>query len=159
CYSPPCSECGSGPHWIHNPNCPPGGKGSDTVSSGATVGIDFNGDCIADQVLTLGGPVTIGKRGPADDSANFPGTRPVDGHIDAIDTQISAMMLPGGGVTLRAGPYSGSAQPLQPSLGAVAEKPSNPNLADSFFDVFVEVDFGGGSRGYNTTPIRMAQTI
>lgn len=159
CYAPPCVQCGPGPHWIDVPGCPPGGSGQDTLPSGAVLGIDTNFDCIADTNVIAGGPATIRKLGNFDDATFFPGTRPIDGHLDVIDTEIIGMSLTGGGVTLRAGTMSGSAQPLQASRGVVAEQPSNPNLADSFFDVFFEIEISPGTYGYNHAPIRVAQTI
>lgn len=158
CFAPPCDECGPGAHWIHLPPCPPGGTGQDNLPSGAVFGIDLTGDCIAETNVIAGGPVTIRKAGPADDATSFPGTRPIDGHLDVVDTEIVGMSLTGGGVTLRAGTMSGSVQPLQPTLGAVAEQPGDPSSADSFFDVFFEVDLGG-TQYYNQTPYRLAQVV
>src|SRR5262249_51328396 len=43
--------------------------------------------------------------------------------------------------------------------GAIAEKTTDPTLADSFFDVFCEIDMGGGNRFYNQTPLRVTATI
>jgi len=154
----PCAECGPGQHWIHLPDCPPGGVGADIVPSGAVLGIDRDLDCVADVNIVAFGPATIGKRGPVDDATNFPGTRPIDQHKDVVDTEILAMSLTGGGFTLTAGAGLGN-QPLSPSHGAVAEQPGDPALADSFFDVFVEVDLGGGNYLYNQTPVRVRDVI
>ncbi|RME37392.1 MAG: hypothetical protein D6788_09555, partial [Planctomycetota bacterium] len=136
----PCDDCGPGPHWIDN--C---FLGSDNMPTGALIGIDLDGDCQADRSMVLSGPVSIWRSGPRDDSANFPGLRPVDGHRDVIDTEIVAMSLtnPSAAVTLTAGAGLGVTGPLLPSLGAIAEQPDAPALADSFFDVFVELDLGG----------------
>jgi len=160
CFAPPCAECGPGQHWIDNPSCPPGGSGSDTLPSGAVLGIDTNLDCVADRNVVAGGPITIAKiNHHGDCSAHYPSVCGVPGHDDVIDTEILAMSLTGGGVTIKAGTMSGSALPLPPTLGAISEEPSNPALADSFFDVFVEIDLGGGVRYYNHTPVRVAQVI
>ncbi len=158
CFAEPCAQCGPGQHWIHNPPCPPGGTGSDTLPSGAVAGIDLNDDCIADVNFVVGGPVTIRKRGPFDDSGQYPGLRPVDGHLDVIDTEIVAMTLTGGGVTLVAGAGLG-ATPLLPSRGTVAEQGGNPALADSFFDVFFEIEYAPGQYAYNRTAVRVQTVI
>ena len=158
CFAPPCSECGPGQHFIHIPaDCPAGGFGQDTLPSGAVLGIDTNDDCVADVNAVMGGPVTIRKLGPLDDSQQYPGLRNVDGHRDVIDTEIIAMHLTGGGVTLTAGGGLG-AQALDPTRGAVAEQPGDPALADSFFDVFVELE-NAGNFYYNATPIHVADVI
>ncbi len=158
CPARPCEECGPGPHWIHEPQgCPPGGFGQDTMPSGAFAGVDLNNDCVADVNLILGGPVTIGKRGPNDDSFQFPGLRPNDGHLDVIDTQILFMQLQGGGATMTAGAGLG-VFPLPPSRGAIAET-ANPSVADSFFDVFFELDDGLGRVLYNRTAVRVQTAI
>jgi len=98
----------------------------------------------------------INRSAPRDDSQNFPGLRPVDGHLDVIDTEIISMCLTGGGYTLRAGLGQGGV--ISRSLGAVAEQPGNPTLAESFFDVFFEVQTPQGPL-YNQTPLRLAAVI
>src|SRR3990170_7935425 len=86
-----CDTCGPGPHWIHATPCPPG---VDLIpGSQALVGLDLNLDCVVDTTLRLQGPVNISRTIPLDDSGNFPGTRPVDGHLDVIDTEILEMSL------------------------------------------------------------------
>jgi hypothetical protein len=152
----PCpSNCGTCEQDVCNK---PGGD-QDTVHSGAVLGIDTTGDCIADLNAVLGGTATIHKEGPYDDSNNYPGTRPVDGHKDVVDTEIIAMSLTGGlpVVTMTAGAGLGT-NPLPATLGAVAEQPGDPSSADSFFDVFVELTDGGGNKHYNQAPIRV-QTV
>ncbi len=137
----------------------PNSVGQDTLPSGAVLGIDTTFDCVAETNVIAGGPVTVRKRGPYDDSPSYPGLRPLDNHKDVIDTEILAMSLTGGGVTLRAGTFSGSNQPLPATRGAVAELPTNPALADSFFDVFFEIELSPGSFAYNRTPVRVGQII
>jgi hypothetical protein len=117
---------------------------------------------LQDLTLTLTGPVDIDRAAaPSDDSANFPGTRPVDGHLDVIDTEIVSMELTGGGVTLRAGFYNPNYTGGQHTRGAVAEQYGDPALADSFFDVYFEIDPGplGGPLLYNHTPHRVEAVI
>jgi len=152
----PCGQCGPGPHWIDNPPCPPG---VDSFPSGALVGVDFNFDCFVDLNLVMFGPTTVRRSGPMDDSTQYPGTRPVDGHLDVIDTEMLSLSLTGGGVTLTAGAGMGQGGVLSPTLGNVAEQPGDPTLADSFFDVFFEVDLGGGLFLYNQMPLRVQATI
>ncbi|MFQ6092289.1 MAG: hypothetical protein ACE5OR_06345, partial [bacterium] len=74
-----CEDCGPGPHWVDQ--CP---AGMDHMPSGALVGIDLDGDCLPDRSLVLSGPVSVRRSDPLDDSGNFPGTRPVDGHLDVV---------------------------------------------------------------------------
>ncbi|TWT43640.1 hypothetical protein RAS1_00390 [Phycisphaerae bacterium RAS1] len=137
------------------PTCP---AGIDHMPTGALVGVDVDFDCVRDFNLVMFGPAFIRRSNPVDDSSNYPGTRPVDGHLDVIDTEMLAMSLTGGGVTLTAGAGMG-AIPLAPTRGNVAEQPGNPNLADSFFDVFFEVDLGGENRLYNQTPLVVQSVI
>jgi hypothetical protein len=73
-----------------------------------------------------------------------------------IDTEILSMCLTGSGFTLRAGLGQGGV--ISRSLGAVAEQPDNPTLAESFFDVFFEVQTPQGPL-YNQTPLRLASVI
>ena len=47
---------------------------------------------------------------------HFPGTRPIDGHLEVIDTEMASLSLSGGGATLTAGAGLG-AIPLAASLG------------------------------------------
>jgi hypothetical protein len=143
-----CNQCGPGPHWVDNCRA-----GLDAMPSGAVVGIDTNLDCVRDLVMVLYGSLSVQRTDPLDDSNNYPGTRPVDGHRDVIDTEILSMNLTGGGATLVAGFGLGTI-PLGHSRGTTAERPTDQNLADSFFDVFFEVTVSGNHL-YNQTPLRM----
>ncbi len=131
----------------------------DTFPTGAKLGIDLNFDCIADTSVRMHGPATIHKIGPYDDSVRYPGLRPIDMHKDVIDTEILHAVMSRVGVTLTIGQGLGVGNMLAATTGAVAELPSDPFLADSFFDVYAEVT-GGGLPGpaYNQTPIRV-QTV
>jgi len=149
----PCSKCGPGPHWVDTCS-----GGSDTMPSAAVVGIDMDLDCIEDMALTLAGPTTVVRSDPQDDSMQFPGLAPVDGHMDVIDTEIVAMSLSGGGVTLTAGGGLG-VQALAPTVGAAVEEAGDNTLIDSFFDVMFEVDLGGGMYAYNQQPVRVEAVI
>ncbi|MGB2985790.1 MAG: hypothetical protein WBE26_07895, partial [Phycisphaerae bacterium] len=150
----PCEDCGPGPHWVDT--CEGGG---DNMPSSALVGIDFDGDCEADTTFRLNGPVHIWRSGPQDDSSNFPGLRPVDGHLDVLDTAIVSMNLTGGGIALVAGAGMGQGGVLRPTLGAIAEDPADDTMADSFFEVFFEVDLGGGQFAYNHDPMLVSSRI
>ena len=155
----PCSQCGPGPHWVDT--CP-AGQDSIANTKGIVV-IDLDLDCVGDVELVLGpcsAPdhlLVIHRSDPRDDSQTFPGTRPVDGHLDVIDTEIIEMCLTGEGVTLKAGLGQGGV--ITKSLGATAEKVTDDLWAESFFDVFFEVDLGGGMLVYNQTPLRVEADI
>ena len=153
-FDVPCEDCGPGPHWVDECRA-----GDDTMPSGAVIGLDTDGDCRPDKSLRLGGPVRIRRSNPQDDSRFFPRLRPVDGHFDVIDTEMVGMMLSGDGVVLTAGEGLGYGGVLKPSYGAIAEQPLNKEAADSFFDVFFEVDFGLGLRGYNRDPLRVESDV
>jgi hypothetical protein len=151
-----CLLCGPGPHWVDG--C---AEGNDLMHSTAVAGIDidFDPNCLKDFNLVLAGPVAVHRSGPLDDSIHYPGTRPLDQHVDVIDTEIVTMQLTGGGVTLMAGAGLGS-QPLAPTLGAIAEQVGNPATAHSFFDVFFEVSGGSIPQPlYNQVPLRLESDI
>jgi hypothetical protein len=121
--------------------------------------------CLVDVNLVLGpcsAPddlLSIQRSGPLDDSNNYPGLRAINGHLDVIDTEIISMCLTGSGVTLRAGAGQGQGGILGPSLGAIAEQPGDPEWADSFFDVFFEVNLGDTMLLYNQNPLRLEADI
>ena len=149
-----CSHCGPGDHWVET--C---GAGQDRViDHGAVVGIDTTLDCNPESSIILrccspANPLVINRSDPLDDSTNFPGLRPVDGHLDVIDTQMVYMCLTGGGITLVAGDGEGQGGVLAETLGAIAEIPGDPALAESFFEVYFEVDLGGRDYVYNHDPL------
>ena len=158
----PCEACGPGEHWVDN--CP---GGVDVIEDqGAVIGLDLDLDCAEDASMTLfpcpdSTPLTITRSGPLDDSMNFPGLRPVDGHLDCIDTEIIQMCLTGGGFKLIAGAGLGQGGVLAPSKGAIAELAVSPPdfPAESFFDVFFEVEIPGGVFLYNQTPLKIETVI
>ncbi|UCH86346.1 MAG: hypothetical protein JSU97_07380 [Dehalococcoidia bacterium] len=134
--------CGPGLHWVDD--CP---AGDDLFSSTtAVVGIDLNGDdCETVELdLTLSGPTTVHRDAEAGDQ---------------IDTEIVTMELTGGGVTLRVGNVPGINPDVPPTIGAVVEHPTIWTLADSFFDVFFEVDVPGVGLLYNHDPVRVEAVI
>jgi hypothetical protein len=150
----PCDDCGPGPHWVDE--C---AAGVDEMPSGATVGIDLDLDCRPDTSLVLRGPVLIRRSAPLDDSLNFPGTRPNDGHLETLDTEIVSMTLSGGGVVFTAGAGLGRGGVLSPSLGVILEQSGDDRAADSFFDMFFEIDLGAGRFAYNLMPLRVESKI
>ena len=150
-----------GPHWVDTLPA-----GMDVMLGSATLGVDLptdgNLDGGVDMTATLMGPLTMQRGNPLDDSTRFPGTRAVDGHLDVIDTEIvSLLMTDGGLITARAGAGTGigpDGAALAATWGNHAEQPANSSLADSFFDVFFEVQYGA-SFYYNKTPVRVTAVI
>ena len=147
-------QCGPGPHWIDQ--CP---GGQDFFANAqATIGLDLladgNLDGLVDMTYVLTGPATVSRSSSVDDSMSYPGTRFIDGHLDVIDTQIASMVLTGGGVTMIAGADQGVGPGigLPPTLGNIAEQNPDNSLGDSFFEVWFELDLGGGTYAYNTVP-------
>jgi len=155
--------CGPGPHWIDN--CTPGGT-DHFDRTGALVGVNVGNNCSfpGTMNLILWGPVDVARQARSDDSARFPGLRPVDGHLDVIDTEIVSMNLTGSGITLLVGTSTPGINPAVPrTFGAVAEEdvipPTNSSLGDSFFDVFFEVTGVPGGPVYSHTPLRVQAVI
>lgn len=144
-------------HWVDNT---PGGT---DVIFGTTAlhGIDFDFDGVVDVqlFLTQVGPFNVQRSGPLDDSGLFPGLRPTDGHLDVIDTEMVSLVMTGSGITMHVGAGTGNGGSLLPSLGAIAEQPGDSTLAESFFDVFFEIDLGGGNFLYNHDPLRLETVI
>lgn len=150
------AACGPGAHWVDS--CP---AGLDILpNTAALIGIDIDLDTLVDFSLVVNGPTTVSRQNSSDDSANFPGTRPLDAHLDVIDTEIVSLNLSGGGFGLWAGqgPSPNSGVVLNPSFGAIFEQGGDNTLADSFFDVFFEVDLGGGNFAYNHDPLTIQAT-
>jgi cysteine-rich repeat protein len=154
------ANCGPGPHWVDGP-CDPGLNV--LIGRTAFIGIDFGIDCVPDLSLTLSGDAVIGRSGPIDQSLNFPGPSDcgggscgsIDAHLDVVDTEIISMTLTGGGVVLRLG--DDTSVPIPASLGTVVEK-VDAALAESFFDLFVELEVAGLVL-YNHAPMRLQAEI
>jgi len=152
-------------------SCPPGAHFVDGCmaavdqmsNSDAMVSMDVTLDCVADMnavqmpCMMPAGLLVVARGEPRDDSANFPGLRPMDGHLDVVDTEVLSACLMGGGGVLRIGMGQGGI--IRPSMGAIAELPGNPAFAESFFDIFFEIDLGGGMFAYNQMPLRMTANI
>lgn len=116
-------------------------------STQAEVGIDMNMDGLVDQTVNMLGPTRVLRRSPV-------GTNPA-----TIETEIVAMTLTGGGMTLRAGIASPGIPMLRNTTGQVAERTEDNTLADSFFDVIFEIDLGGGQKLFNHDALRVAAVI
>ncbi len=150
-------QIGPGTHWVDT-----GLPGQDSFSSLMEFGVDITLDGVPefDATFVGGSGTTVVDRSTAlDDSIFFPGLRPVDGHLDVIDTEIVSMQLTGTGAatgwTLRAGVFQGVA----PSLGAVAEQAGDNTLADSFFNVFFEIDGTPFGTLNNINPLRVEAEV
>ena len=118
--------CGPGAHWV---DACPGGidffpltKGVHTIEIFGPMGGIFS--------LFTTGPTTV-WRGP--------GTTIPDHHID---TELVALTLTGGGLTLTAGDGMGNGLSDGPlfSPGKIIEQAGDSTMADSFFDIFFEID-------------------
>lgn len=151
--------CGPGSHWVDG--CV---SGLDTFASVATVGIDVNLDDVKDVSVVLSGPTSVHRGNPVDALVGDPlrgDLGAVDGHLDVIGTEIVSLLLMGGGFTVRAGDLVGNLAidgPLH-SPGAILERPGAPKLADSFFDVFFELQLPGGMVLHNMAALRLQTTI
>ena len=145
------SICGPGDHWVDG--CLPG---TDTFPSVAEIGIGL--PTAESENLSLSGPTIVRRMSPSDDSVNYPGTRPVDGHQDTIDIEMVALSLVGDSPLF--GPVSVELQPSPPTYGVIAEKPTDPSVADSFFDVFFKIDIlSAGVALHTETPVRVTSEI
>lgn len=144
--------CGPGAHWVDT--C---GSGTDSFNARLTVAIDDAPyDNIPNAVFSFFGPVTIFRGNPVDTPD------PLDpGHLNHIDTELVSMTLTGGGFTLIAGDGTGNLSNDGPlfSGGGITEQPGNPFWADSFFDIFVEVQGCENCPLHNRDPIHMTGTM
>jgi len=157
-------SCGPGPHWIDGCTSPD----TDHLNTGAVLGLDLPGDGLwpldltqPDVNLVMFGPTTVDRAAASDTSTNFPGAfgSSADFHNDIIDIELVALSLTGGGITVTAGAGLGNGGVLPPSKGVIVEDPSDNTLAQSFFDVFFEVDLGGGLYLYNQIPLTVQSEI
>jgi len=120
---------------------PPAGK--DIFDSGAQIEVDL-GELGIDQIL-LNGPTTVQRGDPY---------TPPTADKKTVDTEIISMDLVGqspqlGTVRLRE-------SPARPSIGQVSQQqPDSDFPADSFFDVFVEIEIPNVGTLHNEQPIRM----
>ena len=135
-------QIGPGPHWVDTVPYA-------TVSFDGIVHLEIGGIPAQFQ-----GPTTVQLSGAIDDSAFFPGLRPVDGHLDVVDTEVTTMNMAGTGAstgwTLLAGTHSGLSHR---TLGAMAESTTDSAVAQSFFDVFFEIEGTPWGTLHNDTPL------
>lgn len=138
----PCEKCvGAG---MFNPVTCPGG--TDQIdNSTVELGVRFDASCglHSDAILNFAGPFTVQRQAAA------------AGVIDAEITQMS--LAGGGGVTLVAGAGLGQGGVLQPSLGTTTD--IGGGTGNATFDVFFEVDLGGGTYVYNWDPLVLEANI
>lgn len=133
-------------HWVDST-----AAGTDTFNSIANAQLDTDLNGTPDVTLTPTGPTTVVRGNPQDTPD------PLDpGHFNRIPTEITSLVLTGGGYTLRAG----SGEGVTPStVGAILEKtggipspadaaagvtaanlvPADPKLAFSYFNVYFEL--------------------
>jgi len=116
--------CGPGTHWADT--CPTGFDVLLFTEGEHTILIDNVGTF----TLTMNGPTTVWRGA---------GTTIPDHHID---TEIVSLQLVGGGMTLNAGDGFGNGTCQGPlcSLGRITEQAGDSTKADSFFDVFFELE-------------------
>ena len=120
--------------------------GVDTFPSGAELIAEING--VGPINLTLNGPTTVKRGAPLDSNG--------DGRME-IPTEILAMSLVAHGPT---GMTTLTQSPTKPSLGQVVQQSPGVDFpADSFFDVFVELEVTGLGRLHNGEPLRMQTAI
>ncbi|MCG8460572.1 MAG: hypothetical protein MI919_30190, partial [Holophagales bacterium] len=115
------------PHWIDG--CGPGPQLDSFPGTLAKVLLDLDLDGEEDRILTFAGPAEVERSGPLDDSGHFPGSAPVDGHLEVLDTELLSMNGFCGDNQLEIGQQYG----LPPSFGAIVESPVDPTSACSFF--------------------------
>lgn len=117
--------------------------GSDTFDSGAQIEIDL-GELGIERLL-LNGPTTVQRGDPY---------TPPTGDKKTIDTEIVAMELVG--QSPRLGTVRLRESPTLPSGGQVSQLESGTDFpANSFFDVFVEIDVPNVGTLRNLQPIRV----
>ena len=136
------------PHWVENT---PGGF--DSFMSTATIEVEVI-DSGQNFTAVFSGPTTVLRSDP------FDNPDPLDpGHNNQIDTEIVSMNLtadsPFGPLTLLAGINEIDI----PSPGAIIEQVNDPSLADSFFDVFFELQGTPFGPLRNQEPAHMTAVI
>lgn len=135
--------CGPGGHWVDA--CPAGTDVLQHTEGLHTIQI-FN---VGTFTLTMNGPTTVWRGAGA--------TSP-DHHID---TEIVSLQLVGGGMTLRAGDGVGNGACDGPlcSLGRITEQNGDSEQADSFFDIFFEIDNTPLGTLHNNVACRMEAVL
>lgn len=135
--------CGPGAHWV---DACPGGVDFFPLTNGSHT-IDVFG--VGQFTLVTTGPTTVWRGA---------GSTTPDHHID---TEMVALSLSVGGLTLTAG--DGSANGLNDgplhSPGRITEQAGDSTMADSFFDIFFEIDGTPFGPLHNDTPCRMEAVL
>jgi len=131
----------TGSNWVNT--CP---AGNDSFPSVAKLSLDLDFDGIADLKPRLSGPVNV-TRGSA-----------VDG---TIETEIFDFTLTGDGFTVIAGDGNGNLVSDGPlfTRGQITEQSPGSVLADSFFDVFAEIQGTPFGPLRNHDAIRLTATL
>ncbi len=135
------ADCGPGSHWVDD--CP---SGIDESQSSAVITIAVpcaSLPCAGPaQTLRLDGPTKI---------------RRAEGSPHSIETEIISMVLTNSsnGITLRAGVDEGVSSP---STGQIVER-TDTETANSFFDIYFEVEVPGVGTLHNEKPHRMSSII
>lgn len=133
-------NCGPGAHWIDSDIstlvCP---AGTDILTNTeATLKVDTNlgdgCDPSGETAVVLYGPAEIDRQA---------GTDIPDHHIV---TEMVSMVLTGGGLTLRAGVNEGL---TLASDGKITEQAGDNTQADSYFDIYFEIDLPGPETWHN----------
>ena len=96
-----------------------------------------------------------GAEGDADDD---------DGNnLDEVETELVQLNLSGGGISVSLNPnqrsFGGIEELVNNTLGELDLDPFHPGDADSFFDVFFQIDVGGGLVLHNDQPMRIESVI
>lgn len=152
--------CDPGDHFIGN--C---GSGVNYVEGHLNIGIDTSLDGVADIDGIFVGYVRLVRSDPLDDSINFPGFRPVDGHFGVIDVEMPSMRSTGlfgtaaAGWTIRTGINSGvnvatlgAAGECEPGQVDCEQHLEDPAWAYSIFHLFFEIDIPGMGTLHNYNP-------
>jgi len=145
-----CGSCPTGLDWVATcrAQVPAAGQEDLLDTTRVEVLIDTNMDGISDTTVLMSGPMRVlRKQGPA-------GT---------MVTEILSMKLSGEGMTLRAGSQiAGLQQPILATTGEIGVSGGPPDyFAQSFFDVFFELDRGEGPNRYlyNHAPLKVQASI
>jgi hypothetical protein len=147
------AQFGPGPHWVDS--VPPATVPLPYALVEFGLDTDLNGS--ADLDTKFVGPTIVQLSGAQDVSTRYPTLRDPDGHLDVVDTEVVSMIMPGQGAssgwTLLAGISAGL--PTH-TYGAMAEQPGNSAVAESFFDVFIEIEGTPYGTLHNTTPVHIS---
>ena len=147
--------------------------GCDEFNSGAQLNVEFvaGGDNFT---VTLSGPTVVHRKSAPQDVAEFPavGSAQPAGNgngLDEVETEIIQLELTGDSIF---GPITLRQSPERESIGMFEEQPdsqqggSHPIAngvmdfpADSFFDVFAEVEIVGFGTLHNVDPVRLECVI